>query len=1712
MTENNIFAAYSGRGYKMSNKLQLSTIIAFFFFLSLNLYGADNLPGRVLNPVEQINPDAPRYGLLKPIETTAPPFQKPSGELLNLGTPTTLTPPEYFCEFIDYSGGAAAYFIKCPDVWNDYEFGVRYTATAGYNCTLLTAFIGVYGTYMGGLPGGPPDMNITVYEDDGFGLPLTPLGSIVVSGSTLPTSGLAYVPVDLTTLGPLVFSDGEEYHVGVSVANFQDGDTLALLMDDGNQGVYRSWENWNGTYGYMLDDWGTDYNHVQGVDVCCAIIPYEDCYEFETAAEPVYYWQLPDEFGDEYYAIKFHPYYAWAETLIQFGLGIYEDGTVGTPDLDIIVWPCLSDGYPDMSQELARITIPFSQLVYYPEYTIVDFSALNLVFQQDFFVGWTINGDPGDTVAFLSDDGGYSRSFVYTDGDWHTMMDVYGIATDFSAYVKFCVDRHPYCQTVYDYHNIYYYWSLPDRYGDIGLYQKFSPLTYDCRLDKLRFMLYWPSSESEWPLYTFNSMIEIYYVGADELPGTLIFDTVLTPADYILYPGWTEIDFTNMVGQYTFSSDIWIGVRSLAPDTLTGIRLLSDDGTHGHRRSCTAWPDGSGGLEFGYIADYWDFDVNFVMEIDICCVEPPPPPPWCEPGELADWPVMGHDFARSFRTYSTLGDAQGALTKVWQYNADQVMVYASPVIWDEYIVGYFLDHLICLNKYDGSEVWKRTPDGFEIGGGCWATPTIYDFSVYGSGVYILTPGGDAKSFNCIDLYTGTTVWTRNFVDHSNHFLTFSPAVIVDCEGFPVCVYSDDDGDVYAVEALTGDLYAGWPVNPQNFGGSILQGITSDEENIYLGTDRNITNGNVTAVEACTGAIIWDLASAGGLQLSNVDPPNAGTEGFTGSILYTEQLGIPAIFSASYYDVVNVPPYKSGGVMYGINASDGSIVWAKPCIEHDYGGIAMDYSTIIHTGWTPWIPGYGELRGPTSLKMSNGTYEFKNTTTNPGLGDFWLMGGILSCEPEAPDWFITQSRNNFAGFYRDSDGAMMFHRRWSGVSPAPGVRAGHRTAPVMDESHLLLTWRNKIVALSSAANNPRPRLDIPKYTIDALVEFGLPDHYEVVYPDALGNTGGAPLTIDYLALADNSNNTIPPPSAPIKAVDIERTEHMQRTADKFAAGADRFRTAFKDIDRFEISGDKSATGHSAYTIPSWIHGIIHPFPGFQIPSQGSYNDSSNYTDIVIDVDGTQVPRGLTRFYVNIYTDDPDYFLDSSRIKPDGTLWEFPADSNKYMTPQIELGIIGGCLYDDVVMQFGVGASNYFHVWNSTKIADGDITSAEIDGDDVSFWQGAYIFAKNQTGDIPPGKGAQFSSRIYHYASDWGQGIPEWNSILPDPNCYNALCPPQLLTNVYLGEISTDDGASYHPVYGEMVAYAFVDSAQDMCNYDSLGNCLSWDWTISNPPYNDTLTAGFHGCAIAIAAYDEPSLNNFTIHRFDLKGRYGPVNDLFMGAMLDFDIPPDNKFNVCGYDAAHSLAYAYNCNTPENGWGAVKVPFGCGFTPMRGAKTVTAEQGGWNDTIIWLDSAYHWMSNMLGLSHQPGTDPAICAGDPDDREQFFSIAKLDLPGPGSEFTIGAAWFGMPNIADADNPATYFEKASTANKWCGFGRGDVNNDNLIDLVDIAYLIDFIFYDGKGPYPFKHLGDVDAEYDGTINELDIATLIDYYFNYEGCITGRWILGELTQ
>jgi len=150
--------------------------------------------------------------------------------------------------------GTPAWVFPCPDEYDDNEFGVRFTARRAGSLD------GAYFYWYGGTA--TAQAIVHVYPDDGTGYPGTELGNLTVT----PTLG-TWNYVDLTSLGINV-NTTDDFFITYSVVSI--GDTLKIVADDYSTGANRSVEKCIDTWGYMIDDWGADYEFcidaVIGVD------------------------------------------------------------------------------------------------------------------------------------------------------------------------------------------------------------------------------------------------------------------------------------------------------------------------------------------------------------------------------------------------------------------------------------------------------------------------------------------------------------------------------------------------------------------------------------------------------------------------------------------------------------------------------------------------------------------------------------------------------------------------------------------------------------------------------------------------------------------------------------------------------------------------------------------------------------------------------------------------------------------------------------------------------------------------------------------------------------------------------------------------------------------------------------------------------------------------------------------------------------------------------------------------------------------------------------------------------------------------------------------------------------------------------------------------------------------------------------------------------
>jgi len=460
------------------------------------------------------------------------------------------------------------------------------------------------------------------------------------------------------------------------------------------------------------------------------------------------------------------------------------------------------------------------------------------------------------------------------------------------------------------------------------------------------------------------------------------------------------------------------------------------------------------------------------------------------------------------------------------------------------------------------------------------------------------------------------------------------------------------------------------------------------------------------------------------------------------------------------------------------------------------------------------------------------------------------------------------------------------------------------------------------------------------------------------------------------------------------------------------------------------------------------------------------------DLTVVVNQGMVGRGVFPFYAQFTTmNDPDYWLDTYDSPP---------------APEALITFMGGCLLDTTNLEFGTGLVNLRNVYNVLRLATGGTAGFEWDGDRY-LYQGMYFMAVSQ-------------HRIALNERDWSGGDEStgWHSFLPDK--YLGECKPTLDPAVTLGAASAD-GVTYTNITGNAVTYNAIDSVQNFAF-----NSGTWDWTDGLAPYDNDSTMGLYINCRVIGAYDFPTvvgqIGNATVDILDITERNGnALPGWGMGDYLDFDIGAnDSTFGRFPYSAG--FVFDRNASGTRVVCGQIKLPFNfCNdvadpyYEPtLVNAKAIDQDQGMFGPDAF-LDSAYYYTTLP---QDNYGHNVSAAA---QDRAAYFTLATHDFA-PSETYTVAIANYMV--MDNPGSPTVVPQVANQLNKWMGYGRGDVNNDNKIDLADIIYLANWINYSGPGPIPFMFLGNLNGASTGaTYDNADVMYLVNYYFADGPCPEG---------
>lgn len=244
---------------------------------------------------------------------------------------------------------------------------------------------------------------------------------------------------------------------------------------------------------------------------------------------------------------------------------------------------------------------------------------------------------------------------------------------------------------------------------------------------------------------------------------------------------------------------------------------------------------------------------------------------------------------------------------------------------------------------------------------------------------------------------------------------------------------------------------------------------------------------------------------------------------------------------------------------------------------------------------------------------------------------------------------------------------------------------------------------------------------------------------------------------------------------------------------------------------------------------------------------------------------------------------------------------------------------------------------------------------------------------------------------------------------------------------------------------------------------------------NTAFIDTIGLGLVVEQYSVGSSD-PTYGDFILQQYVIRNTADTAMQAYVSLSMDWDIF-DAYNNDSQGDSLHNLAWHW-CPTQNRQYkfGALRVP--SDDNPVIGYEAVSHQyyiypQEGWRDDQLWgLVTKGSWQDDSSGYDISLLLTPGMKTLGPDSAYlESFIIFGVDT----TQHLIGPEWW-RPML-----------------RFCGFYRGDVNEDGLVDVVDVVSLINYLFANGSAPLPFVDQGDVNNDEVGEV--ADVVYLINYLF-----------------
>ena len=1470
-----------------------------------------------------------------------------------------------------------------------------------------------------------------VWADDGTGLP-----GAVISSTNIPHASILGYP-NTDDFSPNVVVNGGLYHTGF-IPN-DASDTYAGLMDNGSGGanastsLYIVGTGWFGNGGVFVSG---DINWVQEIETCCFSVGASgDCATQVWHCAPYYRW------SGFWPAQRFTA--AGQCTLKTVSFYISSFGTAGyVGGVDVRVYSNAA-GLP--GSLLGSVHVPHASLTLGGA-TVTDVSSLGLVFSNtDYFVGYRPTdpledyqpvGDDGEIPASCPEAGilrgvasldeGLTWDYMATiDAGWddNWVIEAYTCC----AIVDNACDNLNYAGTPT------YYWPEPDAYGDMFRNQRFTNTEY-CSLKTVNLAF-----DNSGSVGAPGAQVNIW--NSDGTYPTSVITSYLVNPVVDFFPNFTSIDVS--AANLILAGDYHVGYTTIQNAPTDVLAILSDDGLSGSGRSVEFYLG-----QWWLMANSWGIDVDFLINVDRCCLPPGYCPITCSATD--DWPVFSHDYARTGQSELTLGDLCG-IVSAWSFVGNTSSNFSSPVISNDLVLCAHDDRIQAVNLLTGILAWDtKVLAGYNL---AINTGLRSQITIDGGAFYIGT--GGLRGFLKGDLATGALIWARGLGVGSPlpgvpGLVTYGGSIVRGNEVY----FGDANGQIYALNATTGaDLYSAQLLTSNLLKGSITGAPSTDGSQLFFANAANLAN-------ATTGIGGIHSVTPGGSFTPNwsFESPNIPT-------LHDAFASAPAFRCENLFIQASFAFGLSGdytGYRQNLNPATGVPNWAQYFLTgaNLFGGNTsvtgnLAYYSNVTNGFSTATT---SVRGVRAVSFANSTV-WVNGGTAGAYDNNVFQSTAVTCDPYVV--YGTYDLLSGIGHWTIADGntgsKLIDYAFDAGIPNGTAIATGSDgdVYLVVSTRWEYFTTNGGLFAFKNGG--PRPRLSVP----EALVMFPGTNTNESspvqrTDNDAVKNVGCATLNVAATLEAGNppaarrvisSVNPALAKKADFLAnslVDYTVDEMMNRQpAQASFKGGQLGAEISTDGDQFAVSRSidvkPSKANSSALAQPTWVDWVSPFSAGATVNFAVIAGGSQSFT-FEFDRSGMNF-LAPNNFYVYLDSDDPDFNLQDPLASPQAVIeYQIPYEYCPVDTGRMEFGATGGEWYS-----------------NRGELGDGGVSfDFTLTGSDDPMYEGSMFFMTS----MDDAAWNPFGSTV---PTNFGFLYPFYVGPFANGDCggcdYGVTLPVEYTTN---------GGASYANTIGDLCTFAMVDSLQ--------GAGL---WAHQSGP-----TIGLLIEYREVGTYGA-DFGDFKLVVVDVTNRNAnPINGLYYGVFQDWD-PSGGDEGAADMD--EGFAYIYGTNP----YGHIGLPRSGSYWP-DGSKTDPAYNVIIldNPTQVYPPAEYPLDSLFAWADTRPEGNVEYVLPGSSDRSYAFAMGKRDMA-PNGQFSYGFAIFGLNGSANFDADASAVSKF--ANKYAGFARGDVNNDDVIDLRDLVRLSRYVAALGPGPEPFLHLGDVNN--DGVVDGADCSYLAAYYF-----------------